>query len=305
MTAAPRDILVLALRERPGLLASLLERLMGSEVKGALVLQPSDPPLARCSDGADGADGAGVAAQTGRAAAADVVVLGESPAFVVVEVIERRDEARRAGWPLLLAAQAARTGQPGELLVLTSSKRVARWASRAIVVRGPLGTTLRVKPLVLLLGLEAAERLVDEAASDLAVAAAWAVHRKYGPRSSQVARRALLLTDLQGEPWRSTQLHGILRVLHQRTLLDLLAMTPDELPESEAFRRFKDALISEAEARGKAGALLRYLELRGISLSPEQQTHVAACRDLSTVDRWVEGVFSAGTKGEMIEALFG
>lgn len=279
MKATAREILVRLLRERPELIPSFLQRAAGVELEGALTLAAYEQ--------------------------ADLLLVGGSPRFVLIEVLDERDDARRARWPQLITELAARYGAPGELLVLTASGKLARWAHRAVTQRGPLGTTLRLRPLVALVGLDLAEELLSDEHPEHAVFSAWATHHKHGPRSLHIARRALLLADRVDEPYRALHQQATLRVLPLSTLMDLISMTPDDLPESEAFAQFKQTLFTEAAAHGRAGALLRFLSLRGVALSDEQKEHIERCRDLSVVDAWVERVFAASTTGEMLEAIFG
>ena len=48
---------------------------------------------------------------------------------------------------------------------------------------------------------------------------------------------------------------------------------------------------TEAEARGKAegraAAILKVLESRGIAVSPAQRQEILGCRDLDRLDRWL------------------
>jgi hypothetical protein len=69
----------------------------------------------------------------------------EPQAVVIVEVQLAADPRKRARWPQYVAAAYQRYGCPTELLVVTPSPRVERWASAAIV----LGRSSAIVPVVL------------------------------------------------------------------------------------------------------------------------------------------------------------
>ena len=80
----------------------------------------------------------------------------ETSEWVLVEVQRRPDEAKARRWPMAMAAMADRHGPRGELVVITASSAVARWAKR--VARHEKGETRwGVTPTVLLLGVAEAE----------------------------------------------------------------------------------------------------------------------------------------------------
>ena len=80
----------------------------------------------------------------------------ETSEWVLVEVQRRPDKAKARRWPMAMAAMADRHGPRGELVVITASSAVARWAKR--VARHEKGETRwGVTPTVLLLGVAEAE----------------------------------------------------------------------------------------------------------------------------------------------------
>jgi hypothetical protein len=60
---------------------------------------------------------------------------------------------------------------------------------------------------------------------------------------------------------------------------------------------------AEAEARGEAKALLRVLELRGLSVSAKQRERVLACTDPATLDEWLaRAVTAESTEGVFVDS---
>lgn len=224
--------------------------------------------------------------------------------WLAVVVLDGIDEARRRSWLAALVEIGQRTGEAGDLLVVTSNKRVARWARRPLRQTGGLGTRVSLAPVVIQVGLDEAEQIVQGPSPQAALVAAWAVQRKVGPRSLAVAQAALVFLDEVAEPDRGWWLDASLQLLNTTQLAHLQTMTRD-MPRSEAFAQFCSSLEERAEARGKARALLRFLEARGVPLSPEQRTHIEQQGDLSVVSMWLDRVYPAASTGEMLEAIFG
>ena len=70
------------------------------------------------------------------------LVLRDGEQWVFVEIQRHRDPEKARRWPLAMAAMANRYGPAGELVVITHSASVARWASRA-AMHGTGGTRWR------------------------------------------------------------------------------------------------------------------------------------------------------------------
>ena len=76
--------------------------------------------------------------------------------WVALEVQHDIDEVKRRRWPLVAGVLLDEHKAMGELVVLTTQRRVARWAARAVRWVGRLGTRLSLTPLVLRVDLDAA-----------------------------------------------------------------------------------------------------------------------------------------------------
>lgn len=269
------EVVEAALCQEPELLRSLVHQLAGAEMEGPLSLL-SDAPLPTF--------------QSGRSWAA-------------LRVLEEPSEQDRAGWPELLAELTRRTGTDGDLVILTPSRDTARWAKKILHREGTLGTKQSLAPVVLRVGLDEAEALLEGPDPRAALLAAWGIQRKDGPRTRTALAMMLSRIDEIPPPGRSWWLQATLQLLSGTQLAHIRAMRHD-LPQSEAFSQFFSTVEAQAEARGKARSLLKYLDLRKIPLSPEQRGFIEGCVDLPTADRWVNAVFSAERNGTILEAIF-
>jgi hypothetical protein len=270
------EIVEAALCREPELLRSLVHQLTEAGLAGPLTLLP-DAPL--------------------------TTFQGPEGRWAALRVLEDPSEDDRNAWPLLLADLTRRTGTDGDLVILTSSRDTARWAKKVLHHNGPLGTKRTLSPLVLRVGLDEAETLAEAPSPHGALLAAWGIQRKDGPRTRTALLRLLPRLDEIPLPDRSWWLQATLQLLSATQLAHIRAMRND-LPRSEAFSQFFAVVEAQAEARGKARSLLRYLDLRKIPLSPEQRGFIEGCADLPTANRWVEAVFSSDQNGAILEAIF-
>jgi len=69
--------------------------------------------------------------------------------------------------------------------------------------------------------------------------------------------------------------------------------------EKTLVERIHDQGIAEGEARGKAEAVLRLLDARGLALSQEQRQQVMSCTDAVQLDLWFDRTITAGTAAEV------
>jgi hypothetical protein len=296
MPSAPHEILVMALRERPALLTTLLARLADRTVRAPLAVADSAVRFADVKE-----------------VRPDLLFTSPEVPWLVAEVQHEVDEAKRRKWPLAASVLVDEHGRMGELVVLTPSRRVARWARGAVTWQGPIGSRLTLRPVVLAIDLDTAEALLEaaEAEPGLALVAAWALQRKYGPRAKAGVRRALERTAPLPPGARAEQTRAILQVVSPRlaTYVKELFMNLEALPESEAFKELMQALEGSAEARGKLegarAALLRYLDRRGVVLTASERAAVDGCRDLGTLERWLDAAFGAPSDEALRAALFG
>ena len=304
MPSAPHEILVMALREHPALLATLLERFANQTVPGPLAVVDS---VVRFADVKE--------------VRPDLVFTLPEKRWLVLEVQHKVDKVKRRRWPLVMSALLDEYHAMGDLVVLTPSRRVATWARRKVAWKGSLGSRLRVVPVVLEMSLETVETLLDQAATEprLAFVAAWSLQRKRGPRAKAYVRRMLTLTAELPTQARAEQLRALFQLVSAplAAYMQEFLMNLDALPENEAFQKLKHALEGDAQARGKLegeregklegerAALLRYLDRRGVALTVAQRATIEDCRDLATLERWLDAAFTARANDAIVKALFG
>ncbi|MGK4008011.1 hypothetical protein WMF31_35670 [Sorangium sp. So ce1036] len=309
MPGTSHEVLIVALREQPGLLGALVSALTG--VKLPRSLKPSDATL-RFVKPAE--------------LRLDLVYRGGRRRWVLVELQRGVDPAKRRRWPLAASLLHDQTGVAGDMLVITARRAVARWAERVACVRTRLGTVLQLKPVVLHLGAAESKALLDERHPELALFAAWAMQHRHGPRARAVVERAFELTERLPPALRRAQQRAILSVLSERmlALLREASMNPDKIPETPAARKLRLFLEAqgrkkgraegeakgraegraEGEAKGRAEgrqqALMTLLRARGLSPSRDDEARIRACTDPAKLDRWIA---RAATATSVREAL--
>ncbi|AUX19692.1 hypothetical protein SOCEGT47_001440 [Sorangium cellulosum] len=309
MPGTSHEVLIVALREQPGLLGALVSTLTG--VKLPRSLKPSDATL-RFVKPAE--------------LRLDLVYRGGQRRWVLVELQRGVDPAKRRRWPLAASLLHDQTGVAGDVLVITARRAVARWAERVACVRTRLGTVLQLKPVVLHLGAAESKALLDERHPELALFAAWAMQHRHGPRARAVVERAFELTERLPPALRRAQQRAILSVLSERmlALLREASMNPDKIPETPAARKLRLFLEAqgrkkgraegeakgraegeakgraEGEARGRQQALMTLLRARGLSPSQDDEARILACTDAAKLDRWIA---RAATATSVREAL--
>jgi hypothetical protein len=201
MPSPAHEVPLQLLHEHPEVLAALLEKLGGRAPEG--VLEPVDTNL-RFADPTE--------------VRPDLVFRATRPRWLLVELQHRIDPAKARRWIVAAAIQLDATGAMGEVVILTSSRRVAAWAKKVAHVRGDLGSRLGLTPLVLPIAGKAIEALLDEAHPELAFFAAWAVRGRRGPRARHVVNRAVELTERMPETLRGAAVRAIVAVLREPLL---------------------------------------------------------------------------------------
>ncbi|MGK4006936.1 hypothetical protein WMF31_30215 [Sorangium sp. So ce1036] len=313
MPGTSHEVLIVALREQPGLLGALVSTLTG--VKLPRSLKPSDATL-RFVKPAE--------------LRLDLVYRGGRRRWVLVELQRSVDPAKRRRWPLAASLLHDQTGVAGDVLVITARRAVARWAERVACVRTRLGTVLQLKPVVLHLGAAESKALLDERHPELALFAAWAMQHRHGPRARAVVERAFELTERLPPALRRAQQRAILSVLSERmlALLREASMNPDKIPETPAARKLRLFLEAqgrkkgraegeakgraegeakgraEGEAKGRAEgrqeALMTLLRARGLSPSQDDEARIRACTDPAKLDRWIARAVTATSVREAL-----
>jgi len=296
MAGLAHDVLVQTLRDNPLILGAILAKLMGRRMPGRL--KPIDSTVRF----------------TRPAEARPDIVYRSGRSWLVCEVQNEIDVRKRRRWLLVAGILHDATGHMGEVLVITASRAVARWAHKVAHVTGPVGTSLRLSPVVLLLDARRASALLDPRRPELALCAAWAMQKRHGPAARRIVDRAIDLSSHLPLRLREQQQRAILDILsaRMRAQLEKVAMRPDLAPLKPATRKFILALekigakkarpeaLAEGEIEGKRSSLLIVLEGRGLSLTSAQRARIQACSSAARLDAWLKRVVTVKSVAELL-----
>lgn len=309
MPSSAHEVLLVALREQPSLLGALVAKLTGSSLPRGL--KPADSAV-RFVKTAE--------------FRSDLLLLRRRKHWVILELQGQRDPAKRRRWLLAASVLLDQTRVLGDVIVITARRDVADWALKVAHLRSRLGTELRLTPVVLHLGEDHAEALLDEQRPELSLFAAWSMHHRYGPKARAIVERALELTSRLPAPLRHAQMRAIVSILSERmlALLREASMNPDKIPETPAARKTRLFLEAqgrkrgriEGEAKGRSkgraegraegrvegmqDAILALLKAREVSVSSQQQATLRACTDGAMLDRWLIRAASAASMDEVL-----
>ena len=209
--------------------------------------------------------------------------------------------------PSLLAALAKKLGKPPPA------------GHRPVDSTGKNGTRVRLEPIVLLIGRDEVDALLDEGRPSLAFFAAWAMQGRRGPEAERVVKRTMELTDrLPARALRQQQRTDIMGVLNGRLAEKLKERVMEAKRSTEPrwvremreemfgdqVRALKPKFVAEGEAKGEAKgkreALLMWLQGRGLAISRAQRAAILACEDLAKLDRWIAASGKAATVQELL-----
>jgi hypothetical protein len=218
--------------------------------------------------------------------------------WAIAEAQRSIDAAKARRWPLAMALMGNRYGPDGELVVITASAAVARWA-RTVAMHRSGGTQWGVRPTVLHLGPAEAEMILAKGAPEMAVFAAWVMQKRKGTKAIDVGRRSLAKgATIEDERLRRATLEGILAVLHPSVteqLRSAIMIDINQLPKNPALERWKADLRAEGEARGEARMLVRILRGRGFVVGDDIEARVIATESVDTLERWATRALTAAS----------
>jgi hypothetical protein len=304
----PHEGFIELVRNRPDLVVDLLTRSLHVEVPRFTRVQLIEAALNEVAPVEHFADALVILA------AEDQPVLG-----VIVEAQLRRDDRKHYTWPQYAMNARARHECPCIVVVVTTSRRVARWASQPIDVGN--GTVFRQR----IIGPQSIPKLTDPGRvarePELAVLSAMA----HGRRNTPIARRIAVaaFTGLSRLPDDDQRL--LYSLLVERSLSVALRKALEMQADirkymSASQRRSYDKAKAEGElkgraegelkgraegelkgrAEGKAEAVLTILAKRGLSVTPRQRRKIRGCIDLATLDRWLERALSVASVDQLL-----
>ena len=229
--------------------------------------------------------------------------------WILVEVQRRKDEQKGRSWHLATSVLLQGDGRMGDLVVITASRSVARWAARVAQHRGGLGTKKGLTPVILHLSRREIEALLDPAAPELALFAVWARCRGGGIEARRVAERALEVTEALPERLQAAQTRAILAMLSERLLgfLKEMSMDVNQIPETKASRAFRLFFENRGREEGKAEglhlALAAVLTARGLAPSKAEREQLDSLSDTALLDRCILAAATATSVGEALAPL--
>jgi hypothetical protein len=232
---------------------------------------------------------------------ADLVVLlvkGKPVLGIIVEVQLQPDPRKRFSWPVYVAGLRARLGCACCLLVVTASRKTARWAAEPITT-GPGG---QLQPLVL--GPDGVPVVTDpeRARQDPELAVLSVMAHGHGDVETAV-KIALSAASATAELDEDT------RVLYfdliEAALSDAARKAFAMLPQGYEFQgpTFKKGKLEgklEGQALMAAEAVLTILETRGLVPSDAQRERLLGCHELDTIKAWIAKAVTAPS----VDALF-
>jgi len=229
-------------------------------------------------------------------------------AWTLVEVQRSEDIDKQRRWLSAAGILLDARGVMGDVIIITQSASVARWAATLAPVVGPIGTRLSIEPIVLQLTVDKADQLLDSGQAELAIFAVWAVHDQTGHEAQRVVRRAV---DILGAD-TSRRLHTpLLRAMISMLNEPLLAivrklfMDQDLVTITPAAQAFFDEMEASGKAKGEREfakeSLLIVLEARRFTVDDATRERVAQCSDTQTLKRWI----ARAAASEALESVFG
>ena len=179
----------------------------------------------------------------------------------------------------------------GDVVVLTTRARVAKWATGIVARRGPFGTRFDLAPIVIHITAAMIESLLDPAEPVLGIFAAWSLGDRDEPAAHRVIQRAIDLGRQLPVPLRGAHrraISGIVGARFRAHFMELM-MRLEDIPETPAMRRRPFAV----EWRENIDLMLGILEARALPVTADDRRQMQACHDLARVEAWVLAAMTA------------
>ncbi|WP_406332280.1 hypothetical protein [Streptomyces sp. NBC_00203] len=226
----------------------------------------------------------------------------DSGSFVLaVEAQGKRDPDKPASWAYYLAYLYAKYQLPPVLVVVCRDRGTAAWAARHVQIGPPQWPSLTLRPLVLGPDNVPVIDTPDEVARDIPLAVLSAVLHHSDPEGGAILKAlAVALKDLKERDENSADI-----------FIELIAQGLGKAPGADLWRHLMAVDLSffqsplaeeirdEGRAEGRAGAILRVLDRRGIDVSDEDRERIASCDDLDMLDRWLDRAITATSASEV------
>lgn len=222
---------------------------------------------------------------------------------IIVEVQLSEDPTKKYSWPVYAATERARKRSPACVLVVAPDEKVARWAAEPLdvglgrgscepFVLGPAALPKVTDPVVAerereLAILSAVAHGNDEVDGVQVLLASFAALAQFDQEAANVYLQ--IIYEALREPMRKA-LEAMMERIHAEEV-NLPPFAKKLIARGEALGEERGKL--EGKLEGKREALLLLVKRLGLTLSEEQRERIAACDDVTTVDRWLDRVVGA------------
>ncbi len=230
--------------------------------------------------------------------------------WMLVEVQLQQDPDKARRWPLMMALMTNRYGLDGDLVVITRSAAVARWACGVGLHQGRFRTAWGVAPTVLRLGEAEAQRVLDDGPPEMAAVAAWIVEGRDDEAAERIVRRAFeRVAEVPDPTLRDLLTEGILQRIGPRLAAHWRDAMVDlsNLPKNPVIEAWKAELRDEGRSEGRDEGMLRadrealllVLRERGFYASPDHVRRIETTADRDQLHRWTARAVRAASLDEV------
>lgn len=302
MPSRKHQSLTKLLVENPELLVDLLRRHAGVRVPNDLALL-SGPETVRVLGSERVADGAVVLRRRG----------GAVRETFLVEIQLRKDPGKRRAWAAYVVGTWTRMGHPATLVVVTTSRSVARWAAARIDLgRG----RMVLRPLVIGPDEIPAELSFAEARAwpeRLALSVITHGHKSGSLRLGRVALTVARELLDSGDHRRILLAELLVHFTNERVRRTVEAEMEIEgevylTKWGKAYGKMRAQALAEGETKGRAvgrteallEALWTVLRGRGLEPTAAQRARIERCRAAKQLERWLARAVVAKTVAEVL-----
>ncbi|MEV0549511.1 hypothetical protein OG308_08725 [Nocardia salmonicida] len=208
---------------------------------------------------------------------------------------------RRWKWPVYLTTLRSRLCCPVVLLVVTPSRKVAKWAEQPIEL-DTVGSV--IQPLVLGPDRFPVVTDPDEARRRPERATLSAIAHGAGPHMEEVLAAflaGLMKTDDEHAKMYLDLVDDALTVSASRRLEELMESTPQYRGRiaTKYVAKGREEGREEGRTENAAHAVLTVLTARGLELSAAQRAQLAACSDFGQLDAWLTQAVTVTSTDEL------
>ncbi|HWO22300.1 MAG TPA: hypothetical protein VNO30_26255 [Kofleriaceae bacterium] len=278
MPSLLHESLLLLVRDRPDLVATLLTDLLGVPVPPFTEARLAEAALHELVPVEYHAD-------------AVVLFVEGKPVFgAIVEAQLQPDDRKLFTWPLYAVAARARHECPFVVVVVTPDPATARWAARPIDLGDGLLYRVRV------IGPDGVPVITDveRAVREPYLAMLSLMAHGQGNRDTAVAIATATAQAILQLPKHDQRL--LYWTIVESSLSEAARKAFEMLPQTQPF-------LSESQlrsfAKGVAESILKLLTKRGIPMTDGQRQRILDTGDLSTLDSWIDRVLTVTTADEL------